>query len=93
MTIKTSPRSPTQLRGFAAAAAMMLAITGNAWGQSTLPKVDAKTEAAFAKADQNGDGKLNKDELDPAMAAKFEAMDADKDGALSKTEFAAMTAQ
>ena len=48
-------------------------------------------EAAFTKADANGDGKLTKDEAIkmPEIAGKFEALDKDKDGALTLAEFAA----
>ncbi|TXC67584.1 hypothetical protein FSC37_20500 [Piscinibacter aquaticus] len=48
-------------------------------------------EAAFAKADANGDGKITKVEAAkmPEIAAKFDALDKDKDGSLSLAEFAA----
>lgn len=48
-------------------------------------------EAAFTKADVNGDGKVTKDEAVkmPEIAGKFEALDKDKDGALTLAEFAA----
>jgi Ca2+-binding EF-hand superfamily protein len=66
-----------------------------ALAQDKAPAGDAKarmaTEAAFTKADANGDGKLSKDEAAklPAIAAKFETLDKDKDGALTLAEFAA----
>ena len=46
-------------------------------------------EAAFTKADANGDGKVSKDEAAklPAIATKFDALDKDKDGMLSMGEF------
>lgn len=59
------------------------------------PAPDAKArmavEAAFAKADANGDGKVSKDEAAkmPEMSAKFDALDRDKDGVLTLAEFAA----
>lgn len=76
----------TACTGFAAAT---LAQTAAA------PAPDAKArmaaEAAFTKADANGDGKVTKDEAAkmPEMAAKFDMLDRDKDGALSLAEFAA----
>lgn len=76
----------TACTGFAAAT---LAQTAAA------PAPDAKArmavEAAFAKADANGDGKVSKDEAAkmPEISAKFEALDRDKDGSLTLAEFAA----
>lgn len=48
-------------------------------------------EAAFTKADANGDGKITKDEAAkvPEISGKFEMLDKDKDGALTLAEFAA----
>ncbi len=48
-------------------------------------------EAAFTKADANGDGKVSKDEAVqlPEIARKFDALDEDKDGTLTLAEFAA----
>lgn len=48
-------------------------------------------EAAFTKADANGDGRITKDEAAkvPEIAGKFEVLDKDKDGALTLAEFAA----
>jgi uncharacterized membrane protein len=86
MTVKSQMRTLS----LAAAVAMALGFTSSVWAQAAAPKLDAKGEAAFAKADKNGDGKLSKDEAGPEMAAKFDALDVDKDGALSKAEFAAM---
>lgn len=47
-------------------------------------------EAAFTKADANGDGKITKDEATkvPEISGKFEMLDKDKDGALTLAEFA-----
>jgi hypothetical protein len=47
-------------------------------------------EAAFNKADANGDGKVSRDGVArlPAIAGKFDQLDKDKDGALTLTEFA-----
>lgn len=48
-------------------------------------------EAAFARADADGDGKLNVQEAArlPAVAAKFDDLDRDKDGFISHDEFIA----
>ena len=51
----------------------------------------ATLEAAFQRADTNGDGKLSRDEAArlPAIHAKFDELDKSKDGFLSFEEFAA----
>lgn len=48
-------------------------------------------QAAFTKADANGDGKLSRDEAAklPKIAAMFEQLDRNKDGALDLAEFSA----
>ena len=88
----TSQRtSATPIQTLAAAALTALALgAAPAWAQTAAGDAKA-SDAAFVKADKNGDGKLSKDEAAamPAVASKFEMMDADKDGALSKAEFAA----
>lgn len=47
-------------------------------------------EAAFARADSNGDGKLSRDESQrfPEIAARFDELDTNRDGFLSLAEFA-----
>ena len=47
-------------------------------------------EAAFTRADTNGDGKLTREESQrfPEIAARFDALDQDRDGFLSLAEFA-----
>lgn len=66
-----------------------------ALAQTAAPATDARArmavEAAFSKADVNGDGRVSKDEADklPDIAAKFDVLDKDKDGALTLAEFAA----
>ena len=49
-------------------------------------------EAAFSRADANGDGKLSRDEAAqlPAIALKFDDLDTNKDGFLSMEEFSAV---
>lgn len=49
-------------------------------------------EAAFSRADVNGDGKLSRDEAGhlPAIALKFDDLDTNKDGFLSMEEFSAV---
>lgn len=46
-------------------------------------------EAAFARADTNGDSKLSRDESQrfPEIAARFDELDKDRDGFLSLIEF------
>lgn len=70
------------------------AAPGAASAQSTARERCA-VEAAFARADTNGDGRLSREEVQrlPAIAAQFDALDADKDGFLSLEEFAAGAAQ
>jgi hypothetical protein len=57
----------------------------------TSAKQRAAIEAAFARADTNGDGKLSRAEAEhlPAIAARFDELDTNKDGFLSLEEFAA----
>ena len=46
-------------------------------------------EAAFTRADTNGDGKLSREEAQrfPEIAARFDELDTDHDGFLSLIEF------
>lgn len=89
MTLRTSLirfSLATACTGFAAASL----------AQTAAPAApDAKgrmaVEAAFTKADANGDGKVTKDEAAkmPEVSARFDTLDKDKDGALTLAEFAA----
>ncbi len=53
-------------------------------------RLKAMMEAAFARADANGDSRLSPAEAEhlPAIAAKFKVLDRDHDGALTLAEFA-----
>ena len=70
-----------------------LAFAISAQTPAAAPTATDKTamEAAFTRADGNGDGKLSKEEAArmPAIAAKFDELDVNKDGFLSREEFAA----
>ena len=70
-----------------------LAFAVSAQTPAAAPTARDKTamEAAFTRADGNGDGKLSKEEAArmPAIAAKFDELDVNKDGSLSMEEFAA----
>jgi hypothetical protein len=50
---------------------------------------DARYLEAFARADKDADGKLNKTEAEnlPAIAQRFDLIDADKDANLSQEEY------
>ncbi|MFT3954241.1 MAG: EF-hand domain-containing protein [Piscinibacter sp.] len=76
----------TACTGFAAAS---MAQTAAPAGPDA--KARMALEAAFTKADANGDGKITKDEAAkvPEISAKFDVLDKDKDGALTLAEFAA----
>ncbi len=73
----------------------LLAASGLALGalaQTAAAAADpAAVQAAFTKADANGDGKLSRDEAAklPKIAAMFEQLDRNKDGALDLAEFSA----
>ncbi len=82
----------------AAVAAWLVGATLTAFAQSQAPAPDAgarerlAVEAAFNRADTNGDGKLSRDEASqlPAIALKFDDLDKNKDGFLSMEEFSAV---
>jgi EF hand len=91
------PITPTASRrapAAAAALAMLLAAALPAQAQSAAPAGKEAAEAAFKRADANGDGKLSKDEAArlPEIAARFDELDKDKDGALSMAEYMASMA-
>ncbi|HEX6707865.1 MAG TPA: EF-hand domain-containing protein [Albitalea sp.] len=60
-------------------------------GASPTSSSAATIEAAFKRADVNGDGRLSSSELAqiPALASKFGDLDKDKDGFVSNAEFSA----
>ena len=70
-----------------------LALAQGVKPKATEPSAADKTniEAAFTRADANGDGKLSREEVArmPMIADKFDALDKNKDGFLSLGEFAA----
>ncbi len=77
---------------FGTVASLALAAAAQTTAAPPAPTAKDKTamEAAFTRADTNGDGKLSKDEAArmPAIAAKFDELDTNKDGSLSMDEFA-----
>jgi EF hand len=79
--------------------ASLALLAGSAWAQQAAG-AGAKDkggadksaiEAAFKRADSNGDGKLSKEESArlPEVQANFDTLDKDKDGNLSMAEFMA----
>ena len=75
------------------AVTMAMTVATPAHAQAQQPaaaQVAGAAQAAFKRADANGDGKLSKDEAArlPAVAARFDELDKDKDGLLSMAEFA-----
>jgi EF hand len=90
-----STRTLSRLVFVSAAAAL---VTTFAFAQTAKPMKPAEPsasdktaiEAAFTRADANGDGKLSREESArmPAVYSKFDQLDKDKDGALSLEEFA-----
>ena len=89
--MRWTPVSPLQ-RGFVAVALAALCLAGAALpARAELSAVEREAiEAAFARADSNGDGKLSRDEAQrlPEIAARFGELDRDHDSFLSFAEVA-----
>ena len=79
-------------------AALLAGVTVTACAQTQMSGSEQDTrerlaiEAAFSRADTNGDGKLSREEAGhlPAIALKFDDLDKNKDGFLSMEEFSAV---
>jgi EF hand len=87
-----------EVRSVLLVSALVLGCAGMAQAQSTAPPMAAAPQAnasskdidaAFAKADTNKDGKIDKKEAQnmPAIAERFDQMDSNGDGFLSREEF------
>ena len=61
--------------------------TGNAAGQTSAAGNQGAIQAAFKRADSNGDGKLAPDELGVFPSLKISDLDKNKDGFVSADEF------
>jgi len=86
------PQKFAQLCRNAAIAAAVCAFAASCSVAAGMSAVDREAiEAAFARADTNGDGKLSREEAQrfPEIAARFDELDRDHDGFLSFAEFAA----
>ena len=85
---------PSRRRGLIVTAFAALLAVGGAASlpvAAELSAVDREAiEAAFARGDSNGDGRLSRDEAErfPEIAARFDELDSDHDGFLSLAEFA-----
>jgi Ca2+-binding EF-hand superfamily protein len=76
-------------------ASWTLCIAGAAYAQTPTPASDAAAtdrdvSAAFREADQNGDGRLNREEAAvlPSVAENFDRIDTNQDGSISLDELA-----
>lgn len=84
------PQILVRLLGCGAIALIGVALAWVRPASAELSAVDREAiEAAFARADTNGDGKLSREEAErfPEIAARFDELDTDHDGFLSLLEF------
>ncbi len=85
-----------EARSVVLVAALVFGAASVANAQSTAPAMQGtpqssakEMDAAFARADANKDGKLDKKEAEmmPLIAERFAQLDADADGTISRAEF------
>ena len=82
-------RNAVRLAAVLAIGALAQAATADAAETSAVART--AMEAAFARADLNGDGKLSREEAVhfPEISARFDELDKNRDGFLGFDEFAA----
>ena len=84
------PQKFVWLRRFGEIVVIGCALAASLPATAELSAVDREAiEAAFARADTDGDGRLSRDEAQrfPEIAARFDELDEDRDGYLSLVEF------
>lgn len=56
---------------------------------SAAQRVSSKFDAAFERADRDGDGRLNRQEVEhfPALSQRFDQIDSNRDAFISRDEF------
>lgn len=78
-----------QARGPAGGGEMMVQVQAPVSTSAGRDTAQQRADAAFARADANGDGRLSRDEAQrlPAVAERFDEIDANGDRFLSREEF------